>query len=187
MILKRKAAIERPRKELKPAHATPTAVVDDSIFEGDFRGLENITASVMAWLDDNPFTGAWVDAIEAIDKRGDKEQLTSLLKSDFKLTPKARLFLADMIDRYQLKPKRGRKPTPAYHRSPVEWRLECAIEDVRAHRGEIDVALREIAQRYAEYGITEKKLKNAFEGRRGSTRRMKARREETRRGQRRQS
>jgi hypothetical protein len=176
MTSKRKATIERPRKKLKPAHATPTAVIDDSIFEGDFRGLENITVSLMGY---DPITGRWVKAIEAFDKfGGDKEQLKSLLKSDFKLTPEARFFLADMIDRYQLKPKRGRKATPAYDRSPAERWLEYAIEDVYAHRGDIDTAFKEVARHYNTYGITEKKLKNAFDGRRGSTRRMKARRGE---------
>jgi hypothetical protein len=168
-----------PRVKRKPVRPqTPTAVVDESIlFEGG-DGLENVRVSDRAfWLDDR-FTLHWADAIEAIDKDGDKEPLKDLLKSEFELTPKARFFLADMIDRYQLKPKRGRKATPAYDRSRADRILELAIEDLFTHRGDIDTALKEVARRYNTYGITEKKLKNAFEGRRGSTRRMKARRGE---------
>jgi hypothetical protein len=200
MTRKQKAAIERARKEpasfakiprekRKPAHApAPAAVVDDddADFENDTTGTENITISARAfWLDDSTVRW-WAEAIEAIDKRGDKEPLKSYLRSELELLPEARLFLADMIDRYQLKPKRGRKATPAYDRTGVEAMLEIAIKDVSAHRGEIDVALKEVAQRYSIYGITEKTLKNAFEERRGSTRRMKARRgEETRKVRRR--
>jgi hypothetical protein len=128
------------------------------------------------WLD--AVTIHWAEAIEAIDKRGDKEPLKKLLKSEFELPPEARRFLADLIDRYQLKLKRGRKATPAYDRTYIEAILELAIDDVLAHRGAIDVALKEVAEEWDYEGITEKKLKNAFEKRRGSTRRMEARRGE---------
>jgi hypothetical protein len=80
MTPKQKTTIER----------APAAVVDESIFEGDYSGLENIRWRHCAfWLDDE-VTIHWAAAIEAIDKTGDKKPLRSLLQSKFEMTSGAR-------------------------------------------------------------------------------------------------
>jgi hypothetical protein len=54
------------------------------------------------WLDD-PSVERWVRALEAVDKRGDKGPLLSLLRSECDLPREARIYLADLLDRHQLK------------------------------------------------------------------------------------
>jgi hypothetical protein len=56
----------------------------------------------------------WIDAVEAIDLRGDKKPLLELLKSDQPLPKAARRLLADLLTRYQLKRRRSRPQVPIY-------------------------------------------------------------------------
>ena len=72
---------------------------------------------------------AWIEAIEAIDKRREVDALVRGLKSDRELSKRARFYLADLIER-QLGNKRGRPLTPAYDRTWTVAQLELARDDV---------------------------------------------------------
>jgi hypothetical protein len=80
-----------------------------------------------AWLRDLVGTEAepWVDAIEAIDLRGDKKPLLALLKSQ---PGAAGLLLADLLTRHQLKRKRGRQQVPIYKFTEQTIALQKAKE-----------------------------------------------------------
>ena len=51
------------------------------------------------------FPSRWIEALAAIDVRGDKEPLLALLRSNEELTPRALAFITDMVERHTLKRK----------------------------------------------------------------------------------
>jgi hypothetical protein len=72
-------------KKLKPGIGVSTAVIDRAFWLDDGRGgVEG---------------QAWIEALEAIDTRGDKSRLLELLRSDVPLPESSRRFLADLIER----------------------------------------------------------------------------------------
>jgi hypothetical protein len=76
----------------------------------------------------------WLDALRAIDGRGDESQLVKLLKSDVAIPPDARQHLADLLERYQLKLQRGGRGgrrTPSYDLPHHVVQLEAAARLVR--------------------------------------------------------
>jgi hypothetical protein len=126
------------------------------------------------WLDDDD-PEDWIAALEAIDKRGDKRPLVTLLKSQRDLSPRARFYLADLLDRFELKRPAHRPRTPAYDRTLAEaillWGVQEARELVKAGMSVVD-ALDKAAK---ESSIPLEILSNAYEGKRGSTNRAKRR------------
>jgi hypothetical protein len=99
----------------------------------------------------------WFEALVAIDKRGDKAPLIALLRTeDFPhamhkflvdlmeryrvpflallsaLTPDTQNLLADLLEQYPFKRKRGAQPTPLYDLPPAEAVLWPACAAVRA-------------------------------------------------------
>jgi hypothetical protein len=128
------------------------------------------------WLGDDTSLDCWVTALDAVDKRGDKEPLLKLLRSEHDLPREARVYLADLLARHQLKKKRGGQSVPAYDRTDADQRLLLAIEDVRRLRKK-RVSVKEALDRVSEsHGISPEVLATEYRGSRGSTRRMMKRR-----------
>lgn len=80
------------------------------------------------WLED-PFTDIWVEALQTFDQEGDLKVLLALLRSKHQPSEHARYYLADMLERYQLKPRPGRKRIPAYDRTALQATLIMAEAD----------------------------------------------------------
>jgi hypothetical protein len=116
----------------------------------------------------------WIEALEAIDVRGDKSRLIELLRSDMPLPDSSRRYLADLIERYELKRPRGGRSTPAYDRSGAEAMLLLAKEEIeyeRRHNGKTTKqAIDEVAKALQ---LNSEIVRNFIEGRRGSSRRAK--------------
>ena len=141
-------------------------------------GVPNDVVDRAFWLgDETAHLDPWITALEAIDKRGDKGPLLALLKSEFDLPREARVYLADLLARHQLKKKGGGQTTPAYDRTEVEIVLSLAIDDVRelvrTRKRRVAEALEQTSR---TRGIPPNILESAYKDRRGSTRRMKKRR-----------
>jgi hypothetical protein len=139
-------------------------------------GAENIEFLDRAfWLDLGRHK-YWIEAFEAIDKRGDKAPLLELLKSKSDMPRDVRWYLADLLARHQLKKKRGGQATAAYDRTDVDVKKIWAKEDVRALvKSGVSVAdaLEQVSK---SRGIAPESLALAYAGRDGSTNRMKKRR-----------
>jgi hypothetical protein len=165
-MTKRPKWLDRPEKNV-PEHIRKA--------KGTGRGTSDAMHDVAFWLSDE--FDHWVAALEAIDKRNDKEPLLALLKSECELPHAARIYLADLLSRYQLKKKRGGQSTPAYDRSLAEVALMLDVEAVRnltKNGMSIKDALAKVAKpRGPDYLEI---LGNAQHGSRGSIRRMKKRR-----------
>jgi hypothetical protein len=96
-------------------------------------GRLSIPASHRAfWLNHNLLKySKWIDAVEQLDKTGDKEPLLALCRSQ--LDP-VFLLLTDVLERYNLRAPQHRPKTPIYDRTSTQSRLFFAREAVRAHR-----------------------------------------------------
>jgi hypothetical protein len=128
------------------------------------------------WLDDDTEIEAWVTALDDLDNRGDKLPLLNLLRSGTVPSQQALAYLADMLERYQLKKRRGGQSTPAYNRTRADSKLALAINDVRrlVKRGtSVKDALEKVSK---SERIPLEVLASAHSGRRSSTRRMMKRR-----------
>lgn len=136
------------------------------------RGTSEAMHDAAFWLGDE--FDPWVAALEAIDQLGDKKPLMALLNSEHDLPQAARGHLANLLDRYQLKKKRGGQSTPSYDRSPAEAALICDVEAVNKlikNGMSVKDAVAEVAERRGpDYLVI---LGNAQHGSRGSTNRMK--------------
>jgi hypothetical protein len=83
-------------------------------------------------------SGSWINAIERIDKFGDKGPLLALLKSDVELPDDVRcIYLPDLIARGVPRPA-PKPPTPAYDLTEREERLILASNYVRAYQKGVD-------------------------------------------------
>jgi hypothetical protein len=125
------------------------------------------------WLPWDGLRQHWIAAFEALDARGEKRPLIELLTSDQKLPKDMRTYLADLLDRHELKKSRGRQRIPAYDRSHAEALLEMAAMGVRnlVKSGESVKAALEIASEGSKIPLDI--LASAYRGSRGSTRRMR--------------
>lgn len=116
----------------------------------------------------------WILALQDIDVCDDKGPLLALLRSQRELPHDARVCLADLLERHQLKKYRGNQRIPAYRDSPAEETMAVAVECVNdEHRRgmSLDEALAFVAE---EFKISEEEtLRNARDGRRGSARRKR--------------
>ena len=129
-----------------------------------------------AWLRRGGPIQPWIDALRKFDQCADKGPLLELLKSERSLPKEARWYLADLLQRYNLKRPRGWRTTPAYDRSQGEAKLIWADESVRGSikKGEnVDSAI-ELAARV--YGVNSETLRLFRAGKHSSARRMKKRR-----------
>ncbi len=142
----------------------------------------------------------WREAVVRADQ-GDLEPLITRLRSEEVLGPEARIWVADLLKRHNLKKKPGRQATPAYRTTLIEGRLDHQAALVRFWQGKglsnkdaIRAALRDVKREEfklehcleptptdqqldelvtdAEFDL----LENFITGRRGSSRRIKQRR-----------
>lgn len=137
------------------------------------RGTSDSVVDAGFWLDDEGITD-WIRAIEAYDKRADKDPLLTLLKSECELPHKARFYLADLLQR-QLKKNPGKK-LAAYDRTDHAVRLLAAKADVTklVNSGVFEqVALERVS---AAHGISIESLALVKKGRHGGINRMNKRR-----------
>jgi uncharacterized protein YoaH (UPF0181 family) len=121
------------------------------------------------WLRDLVGTEAeaWVDAIEAIDLRGDKEPLLKLLTSQ---PGPSGILLADLLTRYQLKRRRGRQQVPLYKFTEQT----VALQKAKERYGELlktGVSRSEALKRVAkESRISKRTTQNYIDGKNAYTR-----------------
>jgi hypothetical protein len=105
----------------------------------------------------------WINAIEAADD-GDKKQLLKLLKSDQPLPKAARDLLADLLGRYQLKHRRGRRKTAGYRLTPQHIKMQSArthYKKLRSEKVKPKVALKRAAE---EGGVLQSELAKYLDG-----------------------
>jgi hypothetical protein len=97
------------------------------------KGISNQFVDLLYWVAKNPGPAErrWLEALSDVDVYGDKSKLLELLRSGEELSPGIRCHVADLLERYELKGRRGRQRTPSYDRTPIQWALEVAIERVR--------------------------------------------------------
>jgi hypothetical protein len=118
----------------------------------------NILATDCLGTDAEP----WVVATKTLDHCGDKKPLLELLKSERAMPRAARLVLADLLGRYQLKPRPGRPAIPVYTLA----KQHVALKIARAHYDELrrDGMKREEAlERAANEGIGGPVVKQTLE------------------------
>jgi hypothetical protein len=111
----------------------------------------------------------WLGTFEAIDQRCDHGPLIALLRSPCELSSAARGYLADLLQRHQLRKKRGAPATAAYDVTDADVTLLWASQEVRKlvqDGRSIDEAVEQIG---AERGIPFEILKSAYRGSRAST------------------
>jgi len=141
-------------------------------------GLSDRVADFDTWRpgeydpDDDP----WVDALQCLDEQRDKTKLVDLLRSNQTLPPYSRRIIADLIERHQLRQNPGRPRTPLYNRSKADefWDYACAeVKRATAEFGSDEEAIDGVAR---QLGIGANKLWNAYKGKRGSSNRIKKRR-----------
>ena len=116
----------------------------------------------------------WIDALRTVDQRGDKALLVELLKFNKSIPREARWHLADLLERYTLKRRRGEQRTPSYDYSETTRRLKWAKESVRGKRGQERERAIEDAARVYEVPLAS--LRRFLAGKHSSSRRQKKRR-----------
>lgn len=143
-----------------------------------WKYADNMPVSRRAiWLEPQlaaePTLAAWVDALEAADKRNDKKSLADLLKSNHLLGDHARYYIADWIE---LQGANGAPRTPAYDRTATEAALAVAIALVKEQVEDGVSVANALADVSKSGGIPPDTLEGAYLGTRGSTRAMAKRR-----------
>jgi hypothetical protein len=124
------------------------------------------------WLN-NTWEWAWYNALEELDKKGKKDLLLSLLRSSSSLSLGVRLDIADLLERHDLKKKRGRPRVPSYEMSDAERNALNLRDRVRELVNNGGMKSRDaIAKVAKENKMSEDSVANAYGGRRGSTRRL---------------
>jgi hypothetical protein len=114
----------------------------------------------------------WVDALVDLDGRANKGPLIGLLESNTPIPRLARQYLADLLVRYNLKKKPNKPKTPLYEFPPRVAELLRANEQVRRlirHGDEPAAAIRECAR---VFGFDERAVRQVYEGKDSSVRRM---------------
>jgi hypothetical protein len=131
-----------------------------------------LTIDGAPWVDWTIRDWIWYYALEELDINGNKNQLLTLLQSNWKLSPNVRFHIADMLERSDLKRKRGRPRVPSYDRSVAERNVIYVIAQVRDLIKGGMKARDAIAKVAKENKMVENTVANACGGRRGSTRRV---------------
>jgi hypothetical protein len=146
---------------------SPPDMSEDEMNETKGMGLSDRLLDYAFWLDD-PSLNDWLMAFDDVDKGRGNGRLLDLLKSEHDLPHQARFYLADLLERHQLKKKRGAQSVPAYDRTYAEQRLIIAREDVRSResRESVETALERVSK---SHGIPPEVLADAYHGRRGSS------------------
>jgi hypothetical protein len=114
-----------------PSDTTPEERMVDLMEEDAGKGTSTEITDCAFWLDDIDQHADWYNALQAIDRDGDKAPIIRLLSTK---APPASIsaHLADLLERYDLVPRRttGPKPTATYDRSERMIDLESAVIEV---------------------------------------------------------
>jgi hypothetical protein len=129
------------------------------------------------WLDDDQREqdGPWINALQHIDRNGDKKPLLALLRSDRQPSRSVCVYLADLLERFELGRPPHRPRSPAYERSDAETKLALAKEFVRNIRKSGMSFKDAVAIVANDWSLDENTLANYCDGRRGSSRRREKR------------
>jgi hypothetical protein len=156
----------------RPAPQLPD---EDELPEGTGAGIFDLPSGNAFWLEGlNLSYEDWefVDAIWHIDAHGDKAPLLKLLRS----TGKQRdVYLADLLERYDLQRPRNRQRTPAYALTRRERIITEACHSIHDRPKGVSVAA-EIEEQVKlckqDYGVTisADALEAAYHGKRGGSR-----------------
>lgn len=142
------------------------------------KGMSTALADTAFWLPDidDPDSAAWYAAFEAVDKHGDKTALLALLGAGKQPPLTVLPHLRDLLERYNLKRRRGKQRTPSYNRTSRQAMMELALASVRAavRHG---MSVKKAVDKYAGNGITEETLSLAYSGRHGGMRRVGGKRQ----------
>jgi hypothetical protein len=117
-----------------------------------------------SWLT-YPSEWPWCNALEELDKKGNKDPLLSLLRSRNSLSHNVRLHIADLLERHDLKKKRGRPRDPSYKMSDAEWTALHVSDQVRNLIKGGMTAKDAKAKVAEENNMSENTVANAYEGR----------------------
>jgi hypothetical protein len=163
----------------KPPAPDDMPLDEEAIFDSPgLTGRENITIydRDAPWLGDkldDLQIRHWIVAIEAVDK-GDPKPLLEQLRQC--VPAEVFLYVEDLLERLARKGKPGRPRTPLYDRSSTDTRLALACEEVKElvrNDCKVEDACKEVAKN--PYYPSFETIKNAYEGSRTSTRRLKQR------------
>lgn len=166
----------RPKIEPKqePVEMDPELLRQEAEDAKDYLNNALALADWAFWLDDpdvqgeNPYWD-WFSAMEALDRRGDKEPLREMLREFFaKTDPTVGLLIDDMFARYNFARVSNRPRTPIYDLSNRERSLLIALESVRDKRRNNISKEKAIEEAARDWNINPDTLKNAVEGRRTS-------------------
>jgi hypothetical protein len=152
----------RPQSELPQQQACPSRELVALYEQHANKGLSKRLTDNAFWLD-HDVDCELIEALHAIDQRGDQEPLICLLRK------RGDIYLADLFERYNLRHKPGGQQIPVYDMSDIDRRLAMAVTAVR----EQGVALAAAADHWR---IDIRALETELAGRRGSTRRARDRR-----------
>jgi hypothetical protein len=117
----------------------------------------------------------WLNALEQIDRNGDKGPLMEELRSERELPLEVHHYLADLLDRYELKPPAHRHRAPAYDLTKSEARLmmlKDRVETFQKHGMNFNDAVDKVAE---QWSMNAQILANFCQGKRGSSNRRKKR------------
>jgi hypothetical protein len=131
------------------------------------EGLSTRLCDIAYWLPDD-VDEVLIEALQKVDAsqgRNTGPLIAALrARNDYLLA-----LLADLLQRYQLKRKRGRQQTPIYDRTDIHRRLDMAKHDVQVNKKTREQAA-------ADWHVPVKVLEAHLSGKRGSERRMAKRR-----------
>lgn len=162
------------RKWYLNSESNPPAYLHDIEHSGN--GISRKFSDTAFWSTYDHNAEAWIDALQALDKDDDFEPLLSLATSG-PMPPNVVVHFRDLFQRKRLTGrKRGTPATPSYDRTIAEALLDLAHEDIRdlVQQGSLtEDAIVSVAR---ERGVSAGTLADSFQGKRGSSNRMKRRR-----------
>ena len=146
--------MRRPRRPLSELQRPASDLLLEQFAD---QGLSKQLSDNAFWLPENT-DWSMINALQAFDQHGDKRPLLELLRE------RGEVFLADFLERYELRRKPHRPRAPAYDKTPIERRIAGAVRDVRVNQ----VEKRTAAERWR---IDIRALETRLAGKRGATRR----------------
>jgi hypothetical protein len=158
----------------KPRKARRAPSVDEAVDEL----WEEIRAEA-AKHEKDYFGFSWWQAIWEIDHGQGKSRLVEMLRrAEVEGIPRAVVpHLRNLLERYDLKRVRGRPQTPSYDRTDADLRIELALDMVRSWRQIGMPREQAIEGAAATHGVDARLLRQAYDGRLGSWRRKRAKRD----------
>lgn len=123
---------------------------------------------------------AWINALAAVDENDDNGPLRALFRAGVTYSPRIGAYLDDLLERRPFRGKRGGRKTPLYGQTYAEWRISEALAEVRRMVSEGMANENAINAVATDRDLHLTTLRNAFNGRRASTRRDRKRRAPTR-------